>query len=312
MRNPKRTSATAAALMIGVALVGLITVFGASARASVDNKLDQSMKADYVVNSGGFDQGSIPVAAEKQLAAVPNVVSVSGIRIGQAKVKGSVEQVIAADPRHIDSLFDLLPVHGKIGDIGRSGLAVRDDVANDNRWKLGSRVTLQFASTGKHEFTVRAIYAQTGFTDYVISINAYEANFPDQFDFQIYMKTKGGATPANTAALKQVVKQYPGPKLLDRAQYKAEQAGKINQFLNLVYVLLFFAIVIALFGIANTLGLSIIERRHELGLLRAVGMSRRQLRERALGVGDRRPARHVPRIGAGRGLRVGVGERAEQ
>ncbi len=278
MRNTKRTSATAAALMIGVALVGLITVFGASARASVDNKLDQSMKADYVVNSGGFDQGSIPVAAEQQLQQVPNLESVSGVRIGQAKVKGSVEKVIAVDPQHVDSLFDLLPVHGKISDIGSAGLAVRDTVASDNHWKLGSRVTMLFPNASKQEFTVRSIYAQTGFTDYVISLDAYKAHYPDQFDFQIYLKTKGGATSANTAALKQVVKQYPGPKLLDRGQYKAEQAGNINQFLNLVYVLLFFAIVIALFGIANTLGLSIIERTHELGLLRAVGMSRRQLR----------------------------------
>ena len=278
MRNPKRTSATAAALMIGVALVGLITVFGASARASIDNKLDQSMKADYVVNSGGFGQGSIPVAAEKQLAAVPNVVSVSGIRIGQAKVKGSVEQIIGADPQAHRLALRSAAGTGQ----ARRPRSERNRGARrrGRRQPLEARVkaTLLFPSTGKHEFTVQAIYAQTGFTDYVITIGAYKANYPDQFDFQIYIKTKGGATPANTAALKQVVNQYPGPKLMDRAQYKAEQAGKINQFLNLVYVLLFFAIVIALFGIANTLGLSIIERRHELGLLRAVGMSRRQLR----------------------------------
>jgi putative ABC transport system permease protein len=112
----------------------------------------------------------------------------------------------------------------------------------------------------------------------VITSAAYAKNFTDAFDFQVYVSTKGGVTPANTAAIKQVMHQYPGPKVETRDQYKASQAAQINQFLNLVYVLLFFAIVIALFGIANTLGLSIIERRHELGLLRAVGMTRRQLR----------------------------------
>ncbi len=111
----------------------------------------------------------------------------------------------------------------------------------------------------------------------MITIGAYEKNFTDQLDFQVYVTTKGGVTPANTA-VKKVMHQYPGPKVQTRAEYKASQAAQINQFLNLVYVLLFFAIVIALFGIANTLGLSIIERRHELGLVGAVGMTRRQLR----------------------------------
>src|SRR3954452_3618073 len=277
-RNPKRTSATAAALMIGVALVGLITVFGASARKSVDVALDRSMKADYVVTSPGFGQGSIPLEAQRQLAALPNVQSASGIRSGQAKIKDSVEQVIAADPAKIDSLFDLQPTKGKLSDLTPNGIAVLDTVASDNDWKIGQTVPIEFAQTGKQEFTVESIYKQTDFTSYVITINAYQRNFRDQFDFQVYASTKGGVTPANTAALKKVMHQYPGPKVQTRDEYKASQASQINQFLNVVYVLLFFAIVIALFGIANTLGLSIIERRHELGLLRAVGMSRRQVR----------------------------------
>ncbi len=278
MRNPKRTSATAAALMIGVGLVGLITVFGASARASVNAALDRSMKADYVVTSPGFGQGSIPLEAQQQLAALPNVELASGIRSGQAKIEGSVEQVIAADPAKIDALFDLQPTQGRVGDLTENGIAVLDSVASDNGWKVGTKVPIEFAQTGKQEFTVESIYKQTGFTNYVMTIDAYKKNFRDQFDFQVYVSTKGGVTPANTASIKKVMHQYPGPKVQTRDEYKASQAAQINQFLNLVYVLLFFAIIIALFGIANTLGLSIIERRHELGLLRAVGMSRRQLR----------------------------------
>ena len=278
MRNPKRTSATAAALMIGVALVGLITVFAASARTSVNAAIDRSMKADYVVTSPGFGQGSIPLEAQQQLAALPNVQLASGIRSGQAKIEGSVEQVIAADPTEIDSLFDLQPTHGRISDLTPNGIAVLDTTASDNGWKVGDTVPIEFAETGKQEFKVETIYQQTGFTNYVITTAAYEKNFRDQFDFQVYVSTKGGVTPANTASIKKVMHAYPGPKVQTRDEYKASQAAQINQFLNLVYVLLFFAIVIALFGIANTLGLSIIERRHELGLLRAVGMTRRQLR----------------------------------
>jgi putative ABC transport system permease protein len=278
MRNPKRTSATAAALMIGVALVGLITVFAASARTSVNAAIDRSMKADYVITSPGFGQGSIPLEAQQQLAALPNVQLASGIRSGQAQIEGSVEQVIAADPTEIDSLFDLRPTRGKISELTPNGIAVLDTTASDNGWKVGDTVPIEFAQTGKQDFKVETIYQQTGFTNYVITTAAYEKNFRDQFDFQVYVSTKGGVTPANTAAINKVMHAYPGPKVQTRDEYKASQAAQINQFLNLVYVLLFFAIVIALFGIANTLGLSIIERRHELGLLRAVGMTRRQLR----------------------------------
>ena len=137
---------------------------------------------------------------------------------------------------------------------------------------------MEFPATGRQTFTVEAIFEQTGFANWVTSLEAYEANVADQFDTQIYIKTKGGVTPENTAALKEVVSQYPGPKLETRDEFKETQVGQIDTILNLIYVLLFFAIVIALFGIANTLGLSIIERTRELGLLRAVGMSRRQLR----------------------------------
>jgi putative ABC transport system permease protein len=278
IRNPKRTSATAAALMIGVALVGLITVFAASARTSVNAAIDRSMKADYVITSPGFGQGSIPLEAQRSLAQLPQVTSASGIRSGQAKIDGSVTQVIAADPAKIDSLFDLRPKAGKISELSPTGIAVLDSTASDNGWKLGQKVPITFAQTGTQQFTVESIYTQSGFTNYVITSAAYAKNFTDEFDFQIYVSAKGGVTPANTAAIKQVMKQYPGPKVETRDEYKATQAAQINQFLNLVYVLLFFAIIIALFGIANTLGLSIIERRHELGLLRAVGMTRRQLR----------------------------------
>jgi putative ABC transport system permease protein len=278
IRNPKRTSATAAALMIGVALVGLITVFAASARTSVDAAIDRSMKADYVVSSQGFGQGSIPLAAQQSLAKLPQVTSASGVQAGQAEIDGSVTQVIAADPAKIDTLFDLQPKQGKIGDLTPNGIAVLDNTADDNGWKIGDTVPIKFAQTGTQQFKVEAIYQQTGFTNYVITTDAYEKNFTDRFDFQVYVSTKDGVTPENTAAIKQVMKQYPGPKVQTRDEYKASQAAQINQFLNLVQVLLFFAIVIALFGIANTLGLSIIERRHELGLLRAVGMTRRQLR----------------------------------
>ncbi|MFN8024979.1 MAG: FtsX-like permease family protein [Acidimicrobiia bacterium] len=278
VRNPKRTSATAAALMIGVALVGLITIFAASARTSINAAIDRSMKADYVVNSPGFGTGSIPVVAEDKLREVPNVDSVSGVRTTQAKIKGSVDFLWAADPAKINSLFDLQPKEGNLSELSPTGIALLDKTAEDNNLKMGDTVKVTFPSTGTQEFTVESIFSQAGFANWVVGLDAFEKNVPDQFDNQIYIKTSNGVTPANTAALKKVVADFPGPKLETRDQFKQTQVNQVNQLLNLIYVLLFFAIVIALFGIANTLGLSIIERTHELGLLRAVGMTRRQLR----------------------------------
>jgi putative ABC transport system permease protein len=196
------------------------------------------------------------------------------VRSGAAAVDGSVTQISAVDPQTVDSVFDLSPTSGRISDLGVDGVAVQESTG----FKLGDKVPIRFPTTGKKVFTVAAVFKQAVVASYIISHEAYQQNYPDQVDAQIYVKIDGGATAANTKALQAVVAQYPGIKLETREQFKASQAGQVNQLLNLIYVLLFFAIVIALFGIANTLGLSIIERTRELGLLRAVGMTRRQLR----------------------------------
>ena len=154
-----------------------------------------------------------------------------------------------------------------------------DSTASDNGWKLGQKVPITFAQTGTQQFTVESIYTQSGFTNYVITIDAYEKNFTDQLDFLILAKLKPGVSAeAGRKAIEPLLKPYPIAELKDNAQYKADQKQQVNQVLNLVYVLLFLAVIIALIGIANTMTLSIHERTKELGLLRAVGESRRQTR----------------------------------
>jgi len=277
-RNPKRTSATAAALMIGVALVVFITIFGASIRSSVNAAIDKSMKADYVVTSGSFGTGILPLQLEQKLKQAPGVASVSGVRSGQFEVKGSVKQLIAVDPNQVNSLFDVEVTKGDIRNLGTGGIAVLNTTASDNNWKLGSPVTVRYAQSGTKTLTVQAIYKQNQVGSYIISLDAYAVNFSDQFDSQIYIKTASGPNPQVRQSLQAVMQDYPAGKLQDRNEFKQSQGNQVNTFLNLVYVLLTFAIVIAVFGIANTLGLSVIERTHEIGLLRAVGMTRRQLR----------------------------------
>jgi putative ABC transport system permease protein len=301
MRNPKRTSATAAALMIGVALVVFITIFGASIRSSVNAAIDKSMKADYVVTAGGFGQGTLPLTLEQQIRGVQGVTAVSGVRSGQFEQGGSVKQLISVDQNQVNSLFDLEVSKGDIRNLGINDIAVLDNTASDHGWKVGSQIPVRFAQSGRKTLTVQAIYKQNQVGSYVISNDSYAVNFADQFDSQIYIRTAGGANADVRGRLETVLQTYPSAKLQDRTEFKHSQGDQVNTFLNLVYVLLMFAIVIAVFGIANTLGLSVLERTHEIGLLRAVGMSRRQLRSSI-----RWESVIVALLGAVLGLVVGV------
>ncbi len=279
MRSPKRTSATAAALMIGVGLVVFITIAAASIKSSIESTVTRGMKADYVIDSGQFRQGGFSPKIESDLQKAPGVTAVSGVRDGQVEINGSVKQVTAYDTHDINRLFDIGVTKGNLAPLPVNEMAVQKDVASDNNWKVGTKLAARFASTGKKTLVVGALYSErypTG--SYLIDTKTYAANFADQFDVQVYVKTAGGANAANRAAIKKVLNTYPGAKLQDRSQFAAAQTAQINPLLSLIYALLALAVIIALFGIANTLGLSIIERTHELGLLRAVGMTRSQMR----------------------------------
>lgn len=280
-RNPKRTAATAAALMIGVALVGLITVFGASARASVRAGIDKAMLSDYVVTGGGFGFGTLPRVLEQQLGDMPEVTLVSGTQSGAIQVDRGADQVMGVDPQNVDSLFDLEVSEGSLEALRLDGLAVKRSKAEDEGWKVGDEVPVLFPAGNRRTFTIQAIFDQTQVPDvphYVISTESFEANYPNVFDASIYVNTQGGTSRANRAALEQRLKDYPNGELKDRAEFKQAQTQQIEGFLSFVTALLLFAVFIAVFGIANTLGLSIIERTRELGLMRAVGMTRRQVR----------------------------------
>ena len=305
MRNPARTSSTAAALMVGVALVSLMSVVASSTIASVDSIINSAVKADFVISSGtvpGSLSGFSP-ALVARLAEVPGVAAVTGIRSGIVEIGGGVRTIIAADPAHIDNLFDIGVVKGAIAKMTAHGVAVSTAVASQRHLGLGSAVVVTFPATGPQRFAVQAIYKTRALAgDYVLPIAAAAANFTRQLDFQVYLKLAPGVSAAQgRAAIDQVLRAYPTATLLDQAQYKAKQSQQINQLLNLVYGLLALAVLIALIGIANTLALSISERTRELGLLRAVGMTRRQLRASV-----RSEAVIIALFGAVEGLVVGV------
>jgi putative ABC transport system permease protein len=164
--------------------------------------------------------------------------------------------------------------------LGRDAIAVYKNTASDKHIKLGDRIPVVFKDTGTQMMRVSLIYgANQPAGNYFLGTAAYEANFTAQFDAYVFVKKAPGASAAATlAAVMGVAHDYPGAKVLDQTQFKAEMAKPVNQLLGLVYALLVLAVIIALLGIGNTLALSIFERTRELGLLRAVGMKRRQLR----------------------------------
>ena len=291
MRNPKRTAASASALMIGVGLIAFISIFASSAKASINATIDRSFAGDFVINSGaGASGGGVAPALAQRLNTLPQVAAATGERTGSMLILGQPVMIAAVDPRTAGQIFNVSPVQGSIGALGADGIAVYSGDATKHHLTLGSPVSVVFRDTGPKTLRVALIYGDNqaapsanpgSKTSYFLGTPGYDANFAaPHFDAQVFVKKAPGATTAAAlAAVKTVAAQYaPGTTVQDQAAYKAEQTKPINQILALIYTLLALAIVIALLGIGNTLALSIFERTRELGVMRAVGMTRRQLR----------------------------------
>ena len=280
MRNPRRTASTSAALMIGLGLVAFVAVSGASLKASANAALDRSLKADFIVGTPNFGPFSPQVAAD--LAADPSFGAVSAIRQGQVEIGGSSTFITGIDPATFGEVVDLQLVAGDLSSLSTPGtVLLGENTADSKGWGVGDTVKIGFAADGIHSFTVGGIYDSSSLlgTDYAISLQDYSAHFAQQLDTNAYVAVADGVTVAQAReAIDRITARYPDVTIQDQTDYKATQAKAIDQFLGLVTALLVMAVVIALFGIVNTLSLSIYERVRELGLLRAVGMSRTQVK----------------------------------
>ncbi len=279
MRNPRRTAGTAAALMVGVGVVTLFTVFAASLRASIDDNVAGSFQGDLVVTPGDFGSTLSPRLAS-DTAKLPEVQSATGMGSGTALIGGASQQVSVADPAGLGQVLQLRVVQGSLKALGNGNLAVSEKTAEDQGWRLGGTVPVTFGDGATGGFTIAAIYqARDVVGNYLMAPTAWAPHTAQNLDQEVFVVLRNGVDPAaGKAAVERVAAAYGGPPVLDRGEYIDSLSGIVTTLLGVVYVMLALAIVIALMGIANTLSLSVHERTRELGLLRAVGQTRGQLR----------------------------------
>ena len=280
MRNPKRTSRTGGALMVGVALVAAITVIAASVRDWTRDAVSELFTGDYVVSTSMYGYGGLSPDLTAQVAALPEVDVASGVRVGAAhdvNLDGDL-RYLAVDPATASELFDVGMVTGSVAGLTEDGILLDDDEAAARGAEVGDEVTFAFLDGSTRTLTVEGIYRNDDVVGaYVVTHALHAATGVDQFDVSVYVKGAPGTDAERLdAALESVAGAYPNAEVQSRSEYIDARAAQFDQIVNLMYALLALAAIIALVNIANSLVLSIHERTHELGLLRAVGTTRRQ------------------------------------
>ncbi len=279
MRSPRRTATTAAALMIGLALVSAISTLGASAKKSVTTVVAASFGADYVLHTEQylpFTPAVVPALEKTSDLAQVAAFTQTRARVGS----NGVETLQGVDPAALQSVLTLKVLSGDLTNLGDEQIALDKTKAADLGVKVGDTVELTWAKTGRTEVTVGATYDTNQFAGgYLVTARQYAANVTDPKVVIVAVKAKDSSTPAaSRAAVESVLRAYPAVQVEDQREFIDAQSKQIDGLLNVLTGLLILSVLIAVLGIINTLALSVVERTRELGLLRAVGLQRRQLK----------------------------------
>jgi putative ABC transport system permease protein len=281
MRNPRRTAATASSLMVGVAVVTLFTVFAASVKAAIDDTVSKQFGGDLVIANQNFSGAGLSPQMTTDIQALPEVAIATAQGVGAMTIDKKNVAVSNIEPAKLTKLLDLGKQEGSIAGLTDEQIGISRKTADDRHLRLGQTVTGTFPSDGfTRDFTIGAIYEENQLVgNYIIPQSVWNQHTTQPSNIVVMIALKSGVSiTEGKAAVQKVADKYFAPDVQTRQEYIDSTASQINTFLIIIYVLLVLAIIIALFGIANTLSLSVYERIRELGLLRAVGQSRSQLR----------------------------------
>jgi putative ABC transport system permease protein len=264
--------------MVGLALVSVIAVFGASLSRSVTSSVDNAISADLIVSTtNNAGNGNFSTAVPTVASSVPGVTATSIVYGDQFEVRGSLESVLGLSTKNLSQTVILNMSSGSPRALAAGDLLIDTTTASSDHLSVGDTVPVKFALTGRSTMRIGGIYQPNALTGhYLVGQAFFLSHFQNPLPGAVLLNTDG--SPGVQAAVQRALRPYPNVQVQTRAQFEASESAQVNQLLGLVYALLALAVLIALIGIVNTLMLSVFERTHEIGLLRAVGMKRRQIR----------------------------------
>ncbi len=283
MRNPRRLAQTASALTVGLALVSTFSVFGASISQSATASIKDAILADYIItgSSSASAASGISTSVRADVARIRGVTSVSTVEGGQFQIERSVRTIAAISPADLSRTVRLRITSGSgVTALAGGEMLIDTTTANKAHLAVGESIGVVFAETGATSIRIGGTYKPNSVVgSYVVSDAYFGSHFAkNPLPVAVLVNATRGADAATTSAIKAGLSAFPNLKIQSRAEFIAAQQAQVNQLTGIVYALLMLAILIALIGIVNTLVLSVFERTREIGLLRAVGMRRRQVR----------------------------------
>jgi len=280
LRAPRRTAATVMALAFGLALMVFVSIVGDSVKTATGAQYREVISADVVIESAGQEMlGGVHSAVYDEVVEIAEVGEATRLKYGHWKDGKTTSALTGLDPDAISTVARIQMVDGDIADLNGGGVVIAERVATDRDLTVGDQLPMTFARTGEQQLPIVGIIedrpAQALQTDYFVSLDTYAALFTEDMDASIFVLAGDETTPAElTTALQAELRDHPTVQVRDQAAVIAGRTQTVDQIFGLVTVLLAFAMVIAVLGIANTLALSILERTREIGLLRSMGMSR--------------------------------------